>query len=86
MDCVSVCLSVRLSLINFVPCDWWMRFNGVILPCLLLVDAGLSSANWFYVGVYRSVHTVEWQLIITLEWQLIIIIKIVDTGSGLDLT
>ena len=48
---LCVCLSVCLSIINFVPCDWSTRLNGVILPSLILVDAGLSSANWFYVGV-----------------------------------
>ena len=31
-----------------------------------------------------NMQHLEWQLIITLEWQLLIIIKIVDTGSGLD--
>ena len=39
-----VCVCVT----HLKPCDWSTRFNGVILPCLALVEAGLSSVNRFY--------------------------------------
>ena len=42
------CLCVSQSVTHLKPCDWSTWFNGLILPCLALVETGVSSVNRFY--------------------------------------